>query len=214
MPMIVRVLLSWLLLGIAPVMACAPPAPGADEPDASALAVVEPKLERAQGSDAPALATLVSLKNTSSVCFDEIVIEARYFDAGKQLIDSKTEAFFGIVVPPGKTVAFRLDSKPLHALERYATQEVTVVNASTSYSSRRAPSPASIGSLLAEWLPFALYVLLMIGLLLWLRSKKSPQGRALVLSEQHNDLMRAQNRQLERIAEVLERRNDNRGAGA
>jgi hypothetical protein len=210
--MIVRALLLWVLLGIAPVMACAPPAPGTEEPDASALTVVEPKLERVQGSDATALATLVSLKNTSSVCFDEIVIEARYFDAGKQLIDSKTEAFFGIVVPPGKTVAFRLDSKPLHALERYATQEVTVVNALTSYYSRRAQPPASIGNLLVEWLPFAVYVLLMFGLLLWLRSKKSPQAQALVLSAQQNDLLQAQIRQLERIADALERRERDDGA--
>lgn len=208
--MSVRVLLLWLLLGIAPAMACAPPEPGADEPDANALTVVEPQLESARDGDAAALATLLSLKNTSGSCLTDIVIEARYFDAGKQLIDSKTEAFFGIVVPPGKKVAFRLDSKPLHALDRYTAQEVTVISATPTYSSRR-PAPAGIVDLLVEWLPFTFYVLLLISLLLWLRSKKSPQSRGLVLSEQQNVLLQAQNRQLERIADALERREQDRG---
>lgn len=203
--MIVRVLLSWLLLGAAPVMACAPPTPDASEPDASALAVVEPRLERAQGSDAAVLATLVSLKNTSSVCFDDIVIEARYFDDGKQLIDSKTEAFFGIVVPPGKTVAFRLDNKPLHSLERYATQEVTVVSAAPRHSTA-APGGGALNRLI-EWLPFFVFLAVLLWFMQSLRSKKSPQNRSLIL-------MTEQVRQLERIAEALERRSDNRGADA
>lgn len=210
--MSVRVLLLWLLLlGVAPAMACAPPAPGSGEPDASALTVVEPQLERAQRADAAALATLVSLKNTSSVCFDNIVIQARYFDAGRQLIDSKTEAFFDIVVPPGKTVAFRLDSTPLHPLDRYATQEVTVASATPRHSA--AVPGGGLLNRLIDWLPFSVFLAMLLWLMLSLRSKKSPQGRALILREQQNELLRLQNRQLERIADALERRDDSRGAG-
>lgn len=200
--MIVRVLLLWVLLGIAPVMACAPPAPGTDEPDASALTVVEPKLERAPRGDSAVLATLVSLKNTSSTCLDEIVIQARYFDESKQLIDSTTVNFFDIVVPPGKTVAFRLDSKPLHPLERYATQEVTVVSAAPRHPA--AAPGISMLKLLLDWLPFIVFMVVLLWLVLWQRSKKSPQGQVVTLMTQ-------QVRQLERIADALERRGQDRG---
>lgn len=174
--------------------------------------MVDPKLERVQRGEATALATLVSLKNTSATCLDNVVLEVRYFGADKQLIDSATESFFDIVVPPGKTVAFRMDSTPLHPLNDYATQEVTVISASPRYPVPVRRVGPSVVDYLLQWIPFLVFLIFLSFVLLWLRGKKSPQSRALELAVNQNTLLEAQNRQLQRIADALENRQRADGA--
>lgn len=202
--MILRSVLLWLLLGTSAAMACGQPPAGPLQAGAADLSVVDPRLERVQRGEATVLATLVSLKNTSAACLEDVVIEVRYFGADKQLIDTATESFFDIVVPPGKTVAFRLDSVPLHPLSDYVAQEVSVISASPPRAAPAQRSGPGLIEHLLQWIPFLVFSTFLGFLLRWLRSKKSPQSRALELAAQQNILLQAQNTQLERIASALE----------
>lgn len=209
--MILRLFVLALFLLAGSAVACVAPQAQTPEPDAASLLVVEPQLEKVAQGDGGALATLVSLRNTAASCFDDVVLQVRYFDADKKLIDSATEAFSGIVVPSGKTVAYRLDSKPLRPLADYVSQEVTVVSAQPRYS--YAPRTDTFAAVLVAWLPFTVFVLFMLGFLLFIvRAKRSPQNRALALAEVQVQQREQQIRQLQRIADALDARAGRDGA--
>lgn len=204
--MILRLFALALYLLAGAAAACAPP-PGEMPADvAASLVVVEPQLEKIPRDDGNALATLVSLKNTAASCVDEVMLQVRYFDADRKLIDSATEVFSDSVVPPGKTVAYRLDRRPLRPLADYAAQEVTVVSAQPLY--RRGPAPPrTFFDTVYDWIPFAIYMVLLLTFLMFLiRGKKSPQNRALALAERQAQLQEQQIRQLQRIADALDAR--------
>ncbi|MCQ4164746.1 hypothetical protein [Tahibacter harae] len=177
--------------------------------DSGSLVVLESQLEKVARGDGSVVATLVSLRNTAASCADDVVLQARYFDAGRKLIDSATGVFRGIVVPPGKTVTYRLDSPPLRPLADYVTQEVTVVDARPLY---RPGAPR--GTFLSErvvWLPFLLAMPFVLAVAYCSRGRRLRHRRMLALAERQAELQDQQTRQLQRmqrIADALETRMD------
>src|SRR5258708_36315495 len=128
------------------------------------------------------MATLGALKNSSSTCFNSVVVEVKYFDSKNQLIDSITKELYGVVAPPSQEVAIRIRDEAANPKEAYASQVVRVVDAEPRRASLNAKSQ-SVGAIaidyLANWAPMLLLIGVWIFFMQRMKRKDSPQGKTL-----------------------------------
>jgi hypothetical protein len=74
----------------------------------SALQVVNTTVSTAK-AEGPMLVTVIGeLKNTTTDKIDSLVLEAKLSDVNGRVIDVLSESMYGLVVPPGEQVSFRL----------------------------------------------------------------------------------------------------------
>lgn len=166
---------------------------------------MEPTLSVSESEGQRIVTTLGALKNASSDCLDSIVVEVKYFDSKKTLIDTVTQPLYGVVVPPKQEVAFRVRDAAAQPKESYATQAVRVVSADVR-GTRNAKQPANspFVDFLVSWGPMLLLIGVWIFFMQRMKRKDSPQGKTLAMFEQQNAILEAQNGILSRIAAAAE----------
>jgi len=162
------------------------------------------------------LTTLGTLKNAGSSCFANVVVEVKYFDAQRTLIDSVTQALEDVVVPAGEEVAYRTMAQPARRKEDYASQSVRVlsareIRANQGYGASAQSGAKSMQARIVEFLYAFGPVVLLIAIWWYfirfqLRSKKSPQARSIALMERQTELLERKIELLARIAAALEGR--------
>jgi hypothetical protein len=74
----------------------------------SALSVKLQTIEVSQNENRRSVASLGTIKNTSDSCFEEAVVEVKYFDSGHNLIDTVVQPMYGLIIPPRSEVAVRV----------------------------------------------------------------------------------------------------------
>lgn len=207
-----------LLMAWTSVWACAED----DGSAAGALKVATAEMRVAQEKDGPRIVTtLGTLKNESANPVDEVVIEVSYFDGKGKLVDTLSEAMYGLVIPPGEEVAFRVRGTAAAATEAYASQKVRVLTASTRYVAPKKPAQPTFGKqlmdFLVSWGPMLLLITVWVFFMRKVLRKDSPQNKTLALMEkqvamlevhcgEYGKLTAEQNRLLERLVAALERK--------
>ncbi len=162
------------------------------------------------------LTTLGTLKNSGNSCFANVIVEVKYFDAKRTLIDSVTQALEDVVVPGGQEVAYRTMAQPARRKEEYASQSVRVLSAreihpNSNYGGSAQSNNKTIQARIGEFFYVFGPVILLIGIWWYfvrfqLRNKKSPQVRSIALMERQTELLEKKNELLGRIAVALEGR--------
>jgi hypothetical protein len=199
----ILVLLFTMFHGLAGAATVCPSFDQGAEPDLARLSIVSPSfaLSGTDTDQGRGISTWGSLKNESTACVEDIVVEVRYFDAAGTQVDSSTEVLFGIVAPPGAEVAFRVDSVAARPVESYVSQRVSVVTAEPRWG-RKPATPKPAWGFIADWAPtLVFFAFLLLVVFYMTRDKKSPQVRAIALLEKQVE-------QLARIAVALESRRD------
>jgi ATP-dependent Zn protease len=171
-----------------------------------ALLVVESSVSTAQ-AQGPMLVTVIGqLKNTTDEKIDNLVLEARLTDAAGKVIDVLSEPIYGLVVPPGEQVSFRLQGAAATTHATYANAQVRVVSAESHAKESSSSSPARKNQwvdLAVSWGPMLLLVLVWIYLTRKQSGKGSYQDKLLNAMNEQTALLTRQSAAVEAIAAAL-----------
>lgn len=197
--LVVGLLLS---LGSAPCFAGSSDASNASVQD---LSVQDATFDVTSVDNDSYVTTMGSIKNASAACFDELVVEIKYFDANKTLVDTITQPLYGIVVPPSEEVAFRVRDIAAKPKTAYTSQSIRVISAEPRSQGRNSSGVSStIAKVLASWGPILLLIGVWVYFMQRMRRKDSPQERTLALIQQQNGILEAQYKVLERLTVAVE----------
>jgi len=175
--------------------------------DASSLQVVAPTFTVTEKGEKRSVTTLGRLKNNSGECLEDIVVQINYFDTEHRLVDTVTRPVYGLIVPPGQEVAFRVrDDAAARSSDAYVSQDVAVASAEPHINTKATSSGFKdvLLNLLINWGP----MLLLIGAWLYfmrrMRKADSPQGQILALIEKQNALLVEKNQLMARLVAAAE----------
>lgn len=163
-----------------------------------------------EDQDGRMITTFGTFKNSSDVDVDEIFVEIKYFDSGKNLVDVVTRPIYGLVVPAGQEVSFRVRDEADKKKEAYASSTARVISAEpkTRVQERKKESSSSWIELFLGWFPMLFLIAIWIFFVRRYSGKSSPQQRTLALVEKQNDILSRQVEMLERIASAMENNKD------
>jgi len=153
------------------------------------------------------ITTIGTVKNLSGMRVDELVVEVKYFDQAKRLIDTVTQPLYGVVIPPSQEVSFRVRDAADKSKEAYVSSSVRVVSA----EQREVNSPNSKKSssiwleTFVSWLPMLLLIGVWVFFIKKMNKKDSPQRRTLELIENQNSILSKQLEALDRLASAVEK---------
>lgn len=174
---------------------------------ADKLVSVETSFSHSQNETANFITTIGTLKNTSDFIAEDIIVEVKYFDAQKKLIDVVTQPLYGIVVPPLQEVAIRVRDEADKPKEAYFSNTLRVVSA--QQGGVRQPQQKKTASiwigLLSSWGPMLLLIVVWVFFIRKAYRKGSPQLRLVELMEQQNAVFIRQLEILERLAVAAEK---------
>ena len=175
------------------------------QPDAS-LQVINTSVSTAK-AQGPMLVTVIGeLKNTTTEKIDNLILEAKLTDSSGKLIDVLSESMYGLVVPPGEQVSFRLQGAAATTQATYANAQVRVVSAeghSKSNKQSSGESKSHFAELAVSWGPMILLVLVWVFLARKYSGKGSNQDKMLTAINEQNALLTRQSAAVEAIAAAL-----------
>ncbi len=195
-------------IGATMAIAC-PVSDGSAPPDSSVLSISATSMEVSNEKNRLSVLTLGTIKNPANACFDDVVVEVRYFDSNNKHVDTIVQPLFGMVIPAEKDISFRVLDQAAKPKESYSTQTIRVLNAEPRFTKQsRNKSTADIfKEVLISWGPILLLIAVWFYFMSTMRGKKSPQERILVMMEKQVASSDAQTRELARIAIAIERMN-------
>ncbi|MDR0776379.1 MAG: hypothetical protein LBE81_07050 [Azonexus sp.] len=170
--------------------------------DSTTVSITDVSLTYAQSEGYSFVTTIGTIKNASESLIENLVIEVKYFDADKKLIDVVTQPVYGLVVPASQEVAFRIRDVADKPKAAYASNAVRVVSAEPRVTRQPQPKQSSfswIVDVLVSWVPILLLIAVWI---YFMRRKDSPQARTIELIEKQNAI-------LERLAVAVEKARPN-----
>ncbi len=193
-------LLSGMARAACPGASEAPPAPEV------ALAVKLSTLEVIQEDEHRNVLSLGTIRNSAGSCFEDVVLEVRYFNASHTLSDTVVQPLFGLVVPAHGEAAIRVTGSAARPREAYVSQEARILNAEARRPVVKAQP--TLGSTLLEvliaWGPMMMLIGMFIALMRRMRGKESLQERSIALLQQQVEGSIAQVQALQRVADALE----------
>jgi len=204
--MLTKILTAIALIVVATSSLACPGFDASEELSSSALAVELGSLVVSQDEGRRAVASLGTIRNPTDTCFQEVVVEVKYFDQAHSLIDTIVQPLYGVVISARDDVAFRVFDAAVMPKEAYASQEARVLSSEPRYSVRQSgrSGPSKLVEVLVGWSPMALFVGVLIYFLRRMRRPDSPQERSLALMQKQIDLSQASSQSMERIAAALE----------
>lgn len=157
------------------------------------------------------VAVLGTLKNTGDKDVENLVLEVKLTNAQGVVMDVLTEHQPELSIPAHDQIAFRVRGDGAALAASYAGAQVRVVSAKLTYDPTERPNPSSrVVSLLASLLIASPFVLLLLGLAVWIRKyndKNSVGARTLEHIKSHQlhivPLIERQTVALEQIAASL-----------
>lgn len=153
-----------------------------------------------KNSDWNQVSVIGQIANSSDIDLDDIVIEARYYDANGELIDTATDSNYHAVLPAGGKIAFRVDTDAAAEESEYSSHEVTITSASARVSCKNKNVWKEIA---VSWAPFVVLVLVWIWLIR--RSRGKSKKSYLVLIEEMSEISKESAEHTKRIAEAAEK---------
>ena len=175
------------------------------QPD-MALQVINASVSTAK-AQGPMLVTVIGeLKNTTAERIDNLVLEAKLTDSSGKTIDVLSESMYGLVVPAGEQVSFRLQGAAATTQATYANAQVRVVSAeghSRSNKQSSSESNSQLREIAVSWGPMVLLVLVWFFLARKYNGKGSNQDKMLTAINEQNALLTRQSAAIEAIAAAL-----------
>jgi ATP-dependent Zn protease len=152
---------------------------------------------------------LGSFKNITESKIDGLMVEAKLTDSRGKVIDVLSEPIYGLVVPAGQQVAFRLQGRAAAKEGAYAGVQVRVVSAEAH--ARSAPRAAKqeanpFVDFLISWGPMILLIAVWILLARKYNGKGSTQAKMLAAINEQNSLLTKQISAIEAIASAASSR--------
>jgi hypothetical protein len=178
---------------------------GPSDADPTALVAAPSALSVDSEGPRRTITTLGTIANPSGVCFTDLVVEVRYFDAAGQHVDTVVQSLADVVSPAGGSVEFRVMAPAAKDAKAYATQRARVVDGSPRWT--RAPDTGRGGfsDQLLSWGPMILLIVVWLLMARRYSGPRSLQGRMLPMVEQQTKAQQEQGLALQRIAAALER---------
>jgi len=173
--------------------------------DSTTVSITDVSLSYCQSNGSPFVTTIGTIKNASDSPIEDLVIEVKYFDADKKLIDVVTQPVYGLVVPASQEVAFRIRDVADKPKAAYVSNTVRVISAEPRVTQQPRPKQSSfswIVDLLVSWGPMLLLIAVWIFFMQRMSKKGSPQVRTIELIEKQNAI-------LERLATAVEKAGSN-----
>jgi len=179
------------------------------------LEVTQSSMTYIQREDTVFLTSVGYLKNLSSQNISDITLEAQFFNADGDLIDTTNDKIYGVELSGNSTMAFKLQTYPAKEQEEYASHKVRVISfdrervseckASTSRPPVSAPKKRALWlDILISWFPMLLLIGVWIYFIKRMGGKGSQQNRTIDLIETQNGLFSKQNKSIDRIAKAIE----------
>jgi ATP-dependent Zn protease len=168
--------------------------------DPDKVSVIDTSFNYSQSENTPWITTIGTIKNASESQIEELVVEVKYFNTEKKLIDVVTQPLYGVVVPASQAVAFRVRDAADKPRISYVSSSVRVVSAEQRDIQQPQSKQSSFpwGDLLASWGPMLLLIGVWIFFMRKMNKKGSPQARTVELIEKQNAV-------LERLAAAAEK---------
>lgn len=153
------------------------------------------------------ITTLGTINNTTNARAEELVVEVKYFDRNKVLIDSVTQPLYGLVIPPGQQVSFRVRDSADKPKAAYASSVARVVSAEQRVSVQRQAkgNRSYLADIFISWGPMLLLIAVWIYFMRKMNRKDSPQKKSLDLAEIQNATLARQLEVFERLAVAAEK---------
>ncbi|MBF0551197.1 MAG: hypothetical protein HQK60_11745 [Deltaproteobacteria bacterium] len=153
------------------------------------------------------ITTIGTIKNPSNIRICELVVEVKYFDQAKKLIDTVTQPLYGIVVPPAREVGFRVRDRADKPMDAYISSTVRVVSAAQQGDRSSIPQENSTFwiRILITWLPLILFLGLLLFATKRTAGKNSPQQQTIELQKRTIESIEKQNTILSKQLEAVER---------
>lgn len=204
--MIKRLLVAAAILVSFAARAACPGASGSPPDPSSVLTVKMSTLDVLQEEERRNVASLGTIKNESGSCFEEVVVEVRYFDRSHALSDTVTQSLYGLVVPAHGEVAIRVVDGAAKPKDAYVSQEARVVFAEPRRPVQKARPTlwSTVGEILVSWGPMVLLMAMWAFFMRRMRGKDSPQERSIALMQQQVEASAALGQSLQRVAAALE----------
>jgi ATP-dependent Zn protease len=155
-------------------------------------------------TDGPVFVSVIGeLRNTTNNKIDELVIEAKLTNSKGKVIDVISEPVYGLVVPAGQQVAFRLQGPAAADQGSYSGVTARVISGTSN-----APSALSSSAqksfkyleILISWAPMIFLILVWVVLARKYSGKGSNQEKMLAAIGEQNALLEKQIAAIETIA--------------
>jgi len=194
--------LATLLLAHAP-LAAACDEHELDKPDL--VQVIQPTLT-ATKTDGPVMVSVLgTFRNTSPNRVDNLVVEAKLTDAQGKLIDVLSQPVYGVTVPAGQEVAFRIQGPAAAPQASYAGVQARVASGETHIARQPRPATQEASPWLGvaiSWGPMILLILVWVVLARKYSGRGSTQDKMLLAVNEQNALLARQLTAIESIAQA------------
>lgn len=157
--------------------------------DLTKLNIVDSSMSYSEPDGKRLVTVLGTLKNTNPFPVDELIIEARFFDSQKKLVDVITQPLYQVIVPISKEVGFRLKGSADKLKESYDSYNVQVVYAEQHFVNQPNKRKGVWTELLISFLPLLLLILVYVFYMRKCMGKSSPQMKILPLMERQIDIL-------------------------
>jgi ATP-dependent Zn protease len=171
-----------------------------------ALQVINTSVSTAK-TQGPMLVTVIGeIKNTTTERIDNLILEAKLTDSNGKVIDVLSESMYGMVVPAGEQISFRLQGAAATTEATYANAQVRVVSAeghSKSTKQSSSMNESKFAEFAISWGPLVLLILVWGFFVRKYNGKGSNQSKMLTAINDQNALLARQSSAVEAIAAVL-----------
>lgn len=158
------------------------------------------------------LTVIGTFKNTTANKIDNVVVEAKFMDSNKKVVDVMTQPVYGIVVPANQEVSFRLQGLLGASQNSYSAMEARVSSGETHIerqASKKKSEDSLFMTLLISWGPMLLLIGVWMLFMKKYNGKNSAQNRTLDLIAEQNLLFTKQLSAIENIADAANKLNKN-----
>lgn len=179
------------------------------DPSAS-VQIVDAAVNTSKSDGLLFVTVLGTFKNSTESKIDNLVVEAKLTDAGGKVIDVLSQPIYGVVVPAGQQVAFRLQGPAAATHGAYVGVQARVVSAEAhTPSTTRTDKPETnrFIDFLVSWGPMLLLIAVWIFLARKYSGKGSTQDKMLAAINEQNLLIAKQVAAIEIIAATTRQRN-------
>ncbi|MFQ6332576.1 FxLYD domain-containing protein [Methylophilus sp. 3sh_L] len=175
-----------------------------DFPEAgSSIQVTEASWSTSQNDGPLILTVLGTLKNPTGDRIENLVVEAKLTDRNGKVIDVLTEHVYGLVIPAGQQVAFRLQSSAAASKNAYSEVQARVISAEAHPPQAPHPAPEernAVFEYLISWVPMVIFIGVWMFLARKYSGKGSIQDQMLTAISNQNSLLTKQITAIESIA--------------
>jgi ATP-dependent Zn protease len=181
---------------------------GAEDVDeiAGKLSIPSTTISFSQGSERAFITAMGVVKNSSTSCAQDLVVEVKYFDGSGKQVDVTTQPIYGVVVPANQEVAFRLREEADKQRDAYASAVARIVSAEPKFSASPKQRQSALADFLYSWGPMVLLIGVWLLVMRKYMGKNSPQQRSLALVERQTEILKRQVEVLERLAAAAEKK--------